>query len=154
MCCTSGGIMIKHRSISIGQNRLCWPLLVCIAALSGCSSAGPGDEHVDVSQSDLTGTITISGKVTNTAGQGVAGVVVTLAGKVSTSVTTDGTGNYAFSGLSAGSYSVRPTKLSCVFSPDVVNLNNLSANKTQNFASSGSGCSGTATAMVLIDSRL
>ena len=65
--------MTKHRSMTIVQNRLCWPSLLCVAALSGCSSAGASDDAIGTNQSDLAGTITISGRVTNSAGQGGAG---------------------------------------------------------------------------------
>ena len=52
-------------------------------------------------------------------------------------------GNYSFSGLFAGSYSVRPTKQNCSFVPDVVNMNNLTASRVQNFSGFGPGCGGT-----------
>src|SRR4029079_17925303 len=53
-------------------------------------------------------------------------------------------------------YSVRPEKTGCAFTPDVVNLNNQNTSVTKNFTASGSQCvtSGSAKAMVIIDSRL
>lgn len=47
----------------------------------------------------------------------IAGVTVTLTGDASDSTTTDGSGNYEFTGLSNGNYTVTPTKASYVFSP-------------------------------------
>ena len=52
---------------------------------------------------------------------------------------------------------MRPEAAGCTFSPDVVNLNNLTTNKTQNFTVSGAMCTGptsAAKAMILVDSRL
>jgi hypothetical protein len=54
---------------------------------------------------------------------GVAGALVTLSGAASSSVTADSTGNYEFSNLAAGSYTVTPTLAGCTFAP-------LSASKT------------------------
>ncbi len=51
---------------------------------------------------------TLSGRVTNSAGTGLTGVVMTLSGSASGSVTTVG-GNYSFSGLANGTYMVTPS---------------------------------------------
>lgn len=59
-------------------------------------------------------TYTISGAVT---GATVAGVTISLAGTSTASTTTDGSGNYSFSGLASGSYTVAPTKIGYTFSP-------------------------------------
>lgn len=101
-------------------------------------------------------TLTISGKITAN-GVAVPGATVTQAGKANATTITDATGKYRFSGLSAGSYSLKPSKNGCALTPDVANLNNLSASKTQNFAGSGSACTQAAAptkALPLVDSRL
>jgi len=112
--------------------------VVLTLAAVGCGAA-PAGEEIGVVQ-DALGNIVISGTVKDSSGNGIAGVTVTLAGSASTTRQTGPTGAYSFSGLSAGSYSVRATKSNCGFSPDVVNLNNVTASKVQNFTGSGSGC--------------
>jgi hypothetical protein len=85
------------------------------------------------------GAITISGYVTSMQGAPVAGIMVTMAGSREGRIVTDGSGYYAFSGLTPGSYSIRPTGGGCAFAPDVVNLNNLVRSVTQNIVVSGCG---------------
>jgi hypothetical protein len=68
----------------------------------------------NTSTANLTLTSTrggIVGKVTSTSGgAAVSGATVTLAGTSAGSTTTDASGNYSFSGLAAGSYTVTPSK--------------------------------------------
>jgi Carboxypeptidase regulatory-like domain/WXXGXW repeat (2 copies) len=85
------------------------------------------------------GNLSISGYVTSMQGTPVAGITVTLAGSREGRIVTDGSGFYVFSGLPFGSYSVRPVGGGCAFAPDVVNLNNLGSNVTQNITVSGCG---------------
>jgi len=59
-------------------------------------------------------TFSISGTVT---GDIQAGVTLTLSGDISATTTTDASGNYRFSGLSNGTYTVTPSKLSYTFTP-------------------------------------
>jgi hypothetical protein len=127
------------------------------AAILGASCAeieGEGEE-IEVAQGALT-QITISGKITMSNGTPVSGVPVRLNGLSQATKITTSTGAYAFTGIASGSYSVRPEKTGCSFSPDVVNLNNQTTNVTTNFTASGTLCttSGTARALVLMDSRL
>ena len=113
--------------------------LLLASAAAGCG-VPPSGGDVTTFQGAVTGNIVISGRVTNSSGGGLANVTVTLAGAASTSQQTTSTGAYSFGGLAAGSYSVRPAQTNCVFSPDVVNLNNLQSSTTRNFVGSGSGC--------------
>ncbi len=106
----------------------------------GCGVAMP-EGDLTVTQGAVTGSIVISGKVATSSGTGLGGVTVTLAGSASTSQQTGPTGAYSFGGLVNGSYSVRPTKVSCAFAPTVVNFNSINSSKKQNFVGSGSGCS-------------
>lgn len=115
-----------------------WALLA--AALASCSR-GSG-EPVDVTRSALGGAIIISGSVTGGNGLPVAGVTVHLDGRSQGVRVTSSSGAYSFTGLGAGSYSVRATLSGCAFIPDVVNLNNLSAGASQNFSGSGPACGG------------
>ena len=114
--------------------------LMLATAGAGCGAAPPEADEVALVQSAVTGNIVISGRVTNSSGTGLGNVTVTLAGSASTSQQTTTTGAYSFGGLASGSYSVRPTRTNCGFTPDVVNLNNLNASTTRNFVGSGAGC--------------
>jgi hypothetical protein len=104
-------------------------------------------------------TYTISGQVTLT-GSGQSGVAVALSGSATNSAMTDGSGNYSFTGLVAGNYTVTPSKTGYNFTPPSQTFNNLSANQTANFTSAvatysisgqvtltGSGQSGVAVAL-------
>jgi hypothetical protein len=134
--------------------------LCCVASLglSACGSSSDGERAPDGSGVSSLGegltTITLSGRVRNASGNGIAGVMVTLAGSSEGSRVTDAAGNYAFPGLAQGSYSLRPTKLSCAMTPDVVNLNNQKTSATVNFTGSGTGCGSAAKALLLVDDRL
>jgi hypothetical protein len=82
------------------------------------------------------GPASITGRVLGPNGAPVPGITVILAGTSEGRAVTDGGGNYAFTGLSYGSYAVRPNTPGCSFSPDVMNLNNLSWGAVQNFRTS------------------
>src|SRR5262245_10806565 len=116
------------------------------AALSMMACSVNVDGDIASEQQALAGNV-ISGRVT-AHGVCIPGFAVTLAGSKSMATTSDWNGNYAFYGLSNGSYSVRPTKTSCAFTPDVVNLNNLTTSVTQNFSASGSSCNSNASTQV------
>ncbi len=65
------------------------------------------------------GTFALSGTVTDGAGAGMAGVLMTLtnaAGVVATTPT-DGAGNYSIAGLADGVYTITPTKAGFAFTP-------------------------------------
>lgn len=113
--------------------------LLLASAYAGCGATPPPDD-VTLIQGAVTGNIVISGRVTNSSGSGLGNVTVTLAGSASTSQQTTATGAYSFGALASGSYSVRPTRTNCAFSPTVANLNNLTGSATRNFVGSGSGC--------------
>jgi SdrD B-like domain len=88
-----------------------------------------------------TTSISISGMVKTPAGVGVCGVTMQLNGNKQERIVTAGDGTYAFTGLNAGSYSVQPANIAgCEFTPNVVNLNNITTSQTQNFTISGSSC--------------
>lgn len=133
--------------------------LLSIAALGtpACGADledGASGEDLGALSQPIT-TLTISGRVRDASGAGIAGVTVTLAGKAEGTRVTDATGSYSFTSLAAGSYSLRPTRAGCSITPDVVNLNNLKANKTVNFTGAGSGCSAVPPrALMLVDPRL
>ena len=60
----------------------------------------------------------ITGRVVNSAGVGIAGVTVTRSGDGRTASTiTNASGNYGFSGLGSGSFFVTPTRAGLTFAP-------------------------------------
>lgn len=118
--------------------------LVLLGTGVACGS-GSGGEPLGEQRQALSG-ITISGRVARSNGVGIPGVTVTLSGNRYVLASTDWQGNYAFYGLPSGSYSVRPTKGGCSFSPDVENLNNLNGSTTRDFTASGTGCTSNASA--------
>ncbi len=78
---------------------------------------------------NFTGTVTttgatysISGNVSLSNGSPLPGVAVTLSGAVSGSVSTNGTGNYSFTGLPNGTYTVTPSKNRYTFSPTSITV--------------------------------
>src|ERR1044071_639045 len=122
----------------MGKSRLsigCVSLVSLVGLLVSCGEANREDVSTEIDRA-LT-TISISGRVTDANGLGLAHVTVTLSGNVQTTKQTDGQGSYAFTGLNPGSYSVRPTLNGCSFQPDVVNLNNLATSSVQDFGGSG-----------------
>jgi len=63
----------------------------------------------------------VSGTVTS-GGSALQGVAVTLSGNSSGTTTTDNAGNYSFTGLSNGSYTVTPSKAGYSFNPPSQNI--------------------------------
>ena len=99
--------------------------------------SGPACGGAPQNSGATTGSLTISGRVANAAGNPVSGVKLNLNGATQGVRTTTATGLYSFS-VNPGSYSVQPSG-PCAFTPTVVNLNNLNASRTQNFVA-GAGC--------------
>ncbi len=81
------------------------------------------------------GSYTISGFITY-LGSGLSGVLVSLTGTSSASVTTDTTGAYSFNVDFGGTYTVTPTKSGYSFNPISRTFSNVQGNETQNFTAS------------------
>jgi hypothetical protein len=82
-------------------------------------------------------TYTISGQIT-VGGSPLSGVTVTLSGSSSGTTTTDGSGNYSFTGLVAtGDYTVTPSKTNYTFTPTSRTFANLGSDQTGNFTATG-----------------
>lgn len=86
------------------------PVLLVTAIVSQLCSCG----EVDIS-STPKGYI-VSGQITS-GNQGLAGVTITLSGTAQGTATSDAAGNYIFTGLSNGSYTVTPAQTGFIFSP-------------------------------------
>jgi hypothetical protein len=69
-------------------------------------------------------TYSISGRITGST------ATVTLSGSTSRSTTTDGLGNYSFSGLTNGSYVVSPSQSGYTFTPPTASVSINSASQT------------------------
>ena len=84
---------------------------------------------------NFTGTplYNISGRVTDRAGAGIAGVSLIASGPMSRSATSDSNGNYLINSLPAGGdYIVTLSKAGYGFDPPFLKFNNLSGNQTAN----------------------
>ena len=69
----------------------------------------------------VAATHSISGTVTS-GGSPLAGATMSLSGSAVATTTTDAAGNYAFTGLANGSYTVTPSKAGSTFVPASTNV--------------------------------
>ena len=93
---------------------------LAVAACGGSSGGGSGTQ---------TNTYTISGTIS-----GTPGVSVALSGASSATTTTDSSGNYQFTGLANGSYTITPTLAGETFSPTNLSVTISGANlSAENF---------------------
>ncbi|HEX8473043.1 MAG TPA: carboxypeptidase regulatory-like domain-containing protein [Pyrinomonadaceae bacterium] len=76
----------------------------------------------------------ISGRVTNTDGNPIAGVLLTLSGAQSSTATTDASGNYSFASLPAGNnYTVMARRANYTFNVESRTVNELGVNESVDF---------------------
>ena len=94
------------------------------ACVSG--SYNDRDDLVFVLSGTAPATYSISGKV---SGDTTSGVAMSLTGAATASATTDSSGNYSFSGLSNGSYTVTPSKSGYTFTPSSLSVTISGANQ-------------------------
>ncbi|MFH1447022.1 MAG: carboxypeptidase-like regulatory domain-containing protein, partial [Chloroflexota bacterium] len=80
-----------------------------VFSITGCKSIGVSDGGGS--------TYSISGAVTGADLAGLAGVTINLTGAATASTTTDASGNFTFSGLADGTYTVTPVKEGFTFTP-------------------------------------
>lgn len=85
-----------------------FPIFVAVL-LSGCGGGGGGGSTTP----PATSTYSISGTV---SGAVLQGVIINLTGAATANTTTNASGNYSFSGLANGNYTVTPTKTGYTFS--------------------------------------
>jgi hypothetical protein len=118
------------------------------ALLSACAAGevhGGADERTTETASALTTNVSIVGRMTTSAGVLVPGITVALNGSLQRTAVTDGNGTFLFQ-VPPGSYSLKPSMPGAAFSPDVVNLNGLTADRIQDFVCTGACSSGPAVA--------
>jgi len=88
-------------------------LLLAIFVLARCSG---GDGGGAGGGGGTAANFSVSGQVTSN-GSGLSGATVALCGASSATTITDTNGNYAFTGLANGSYTVTPSKTGLTFNP-------------------------------------
>ena len=88
------------------------------------NSFNSGNYWVDVI---YVGSYNVTGTISGTGG---TGVTVTLGGAASATTTTDASGNYSFSGLANGSYTVTPSNTGFVFAPTTQGITVAGSNVT------------------------
>jgi hypothetical protein len=99
------------------------------------------DDATQQIQSAVTANLSIVGRVALPGLLATPGITVRLTGAQQQTLVTDANGAFRFQ-VPPGSYSLRPSKTGATFTPDVVNLNNLSASVIQDFTCAGA-CGGT-----------
>jgi hypothetical protein len=107
-------------------------------SLAGGYLFAPTAATVVISGADVTqdftdsGAYGISGTITGAAS---SGLTVTLSGSMSATATTDALGNYSFTGLPNGSYTVTPSGASYNFTPASASVTIANSSAVQNFSS-------------------
>jgi hypothetical protein len=119
-------------------------LAALVASPLACADAAPTEEGpLEEAQSAASSTVNIVGHVGTSSGQTVPGAVIHLNGSLQATTVSDSNGNYVFR-VPPGSYSLNPSLPGATLTPDVVNLNSLSADVVQSFSCSGACASGPA----------
>src|SRR4051812_21387278 len=132
----------SHRVLRATQVPLSLALALAAAtAAVGCDGAATEDDATQQLQSAVTANLSIVGRVALPGLLATPGITVKLAGAQTQTIVTDANGSFRFQ-VPPGSYSLRPSKTGATFTPDVVNLNNLSASVIQDFTCAGA-CGGT-----------
>lgn len=75
-------------------------------------------------------TYSISGKIANSAGVGLSSAIVAISGAATGNVLTDASGNYTFTGVPAGSYTITPALGGFAFAPESSSVVVTTANVT------------------------
>jgi len=136
---------VHSHSHRILRSNLITLSLALAAAAVGCdgtaTDAAAEEDPTTQIQSAVTANLSIVGRVALPGLLATPGITVTLAGARQLTVVTDANGAFRFQ-VPPGSYSLRPSKTGATFTPDVVNLNNLSASVIQDFSCAGA-CGGT-----------
>ena len=136
------GALTSMRKACSGVSCLVWAvLLVSLALTWGCSGVVSGKSQTTA----LPQTFGISGTISPAPGG--SGATVTLIGAASATTTADGAGNYSFSGLANGVYTIAPSHAGYTFTPgtqsatvngaNVVGINFTATSQGQTFSVSG-----------------
>src|SRR5882757_5125915 len=102
------------------------------------SLSGTNQTAVNFAAQPIGSTWSISGSISPATSGG--GATITLSGSASGTVIADANGNYSFSGLANGSYTVTPSKTGFTFAPVIQSVTVNGANQTGvNFTAQGTG---------------
>ncbi len=139
--CTASGAWTGTKALS-GSESTGVLTVTSTFTLSCIGAGGTAAKSVTVTVTPAA-TYAISGRAVEAVGSGFAGlpgVTINLTGAATASTTTDGSGNYSFSALANGGYSVTPSKSGYNFSPASRNVTVSGASVTgQNFTGSPGG---------------
>jgi Concanavalin A-like lectin/glucanases superfamily/GDSL-like Lipase/Acylhydrolase family/SdrD B-like domain/CarboxypepD_reg-like domain len=106
--------------------------------INGANTQGQNFSGVFTGQTKYS----ISGVVTS-GGSGLSGVTMTLSGSAIGTTPTDSNGNYSFTGLSNGIYTIRPSKAGYTFTPASISVTiNGTTVAGQNFTGTGTSMGG------------
>jgi hypothetical protein len=102
------------------------------------SLSGTNQTAVNFAAQSISSTWSLSGSISPATSGG--GATITLSGSASGTVIADANGNYSFSGLANGSYTVTPSKTGFTFTPVIQSVTVNGANQTGvNFTAQGTG---------------
>jgi hypothetical protein len=109
------GWFVRFRGAGIRRRRalLLAGMLVPVGFLCGCGGVVSGQNTRPATPT--TQTYSISGTITPSPGG--SGATITLSGATSATTTSDSSGNYSFTGLANGTYTVTPSNAGYTFSP-------------------------------------
>ena len=134
------GLANGSYTITPSQTGLAFTPPLLSATINGANLTGENFTSLAATTYSLSGTITPA----------AANIGVTLAGGASATTTTDPSGNYSFSGLSNGAYTVTPNQTGLVFNPTSLSVAISGANATgENFTSMTGG-----TAALTMDAKV
>jgi hypothetical protein len=104
------------------------PAAVTVGTGAVVLAAGVGQAVISALQGTITGAVTISATaaISGTVSPAAAGTAITLSGASSATTTTDANGNYSFTVLANGGYTVTPSKSLYSFAPSnaAITVNN------------------------------
>jgi hypothetical protein len=106
------------------------PAGASLADIAGNATADFAGSHVSY---------TISGRIAGEDGGALGGTSVTLSGSQSATTTADANGNYSFSVVAEGTYTVTPSRANYSFSPASRTLSNIVANQSADFTGTTAG---------------
>ena len=118
------------------------PYLGIVGALllAGCAAEPSGSGEITSESEHALGSIQISGRVTSPTGTPISGVKMTLSGAASKITTTNAAGQYTFTQLSPGAYTLVPSKSGLKFCTTSASLPKLRNDITEDFGGSSTGC--------------
>src|SRR5262249_23147818 len=119
------GMKVSSGGVLSGTPAAAGTFAVTVTATDAATKTGSKSLNLVINNS-----YTISGQIT-LSGAGLSGVTVTLS--TGPTATTNSSGNYSFSNLPTGTYTVTPSLSGYTFTPPSATFTNITANQTANF---------------------